>query len=73
MTIPLTEEDYRALQIRSGANAGIAMPPFLMKMIESASLDSLHQGLAKFGLKLESKKAQLEVLVIDAATTPTEN
>ena len=44
-----------------------------MKLLE-ASGDSLDIALAKMGLKLEAKKAPLEVLVIDSSDkVPGEN
>jgi len=43
-------------------------------MAEAASGDSFINALEKLGLKLESRKAPLEVLVIDhAEKTPTAN
>jgi uncharacterized protein (TIGR03435 family) len=74
ISLELAPEDFQALMIRSGIEAGIAMPPQAIALMEKASGDSLHEALAKVGLKLESKKAPLEVVVIDAVNrTPTEN
>jgi uncharacterized protein (TIGR03435 family) len=43
-------------------------------MAEAASGDSLSSALDKLGLKLESRKAPLEVIVIDhAEKTPSDN
>ena len=64
--LPVTPEDFRAMQIRSGMNAGVVLPPQVMQMAES-SYDSLHASLAKVGLKLEQRKAPLDVVVVDHA------
>jgi uncharacterized protein (TIGR03435 family) len=43
-------------------------------MAEAASGDSLSNAMQKLGLKLESRKAPLEVIVIDhAEKTPSDN
>jgi uncharacterized protein (TIGR03435 family) len=73
-TLKITEEDYRAMLIRSAISAGITLNPQALKLMEMASGDSLHSALDGVGLKLDSRKAPLDVLVIDQADkTPTEN
>jgi uncharacterized protein (TIGR03435 family) len=72
--LELSTEDFRAMGIRSAVAAGVALPPQAIQMAEAASGDSLSNALEKLGLKLESRKAPVEVLVIDhAEKTPTEN
>jgi uncharacterized protein (TIGR03435 family) len=45
-----------------------------MRLLEGTSDEALFKGLEKLGLKLENRKAPLEVLVVDSATkTPIEN
>ena len=45
-----------------------------LRLLEGASDESLFKGLQGLGLKLESRKAPLEVLVIDSASkTPSAN
>ncbi len=70
----VTEEDYRAMQIRSAISAGVMLPPQAMDC--SICLPAIH-CTARFravGLKLDPRKAPLEVLVIDQADKkPTEN
>jgi uncharacterized protein (TIGR03435 family) len=69
-----TEEDYRAMLIRSAINAGIDLPPAARRIMESASGDSIYSAIQSVGLKLESRKAPLDVLVVDHADkAPTEN
>lgn len=72
--LTFTPEDYRAMLIRSAVVAGVSLPPEALKMMEGASGDSLLAGLEKVGLKMESRKAPLDVLVVDhALKVPTDN
>ncbi len=74
LTLEFTPEDYRVLLIRMALSAGVNLPPEAMKLLEGASDEALFKGLQQLGLKLDSRKAPLEVLVVDSATkTPTEN
>jgi uncharacterized protein (TIGR03435 family) len=74
LTLDFTPEEYRTLLIRMALSAGVNLPPEALKLLEGASDESLFKGLQTLGLKLESRKAPLEVLVIDSATkTPIEN
>ena len=73
-TIEFSPEDFRAMQIRAAISAGVVLPPQVLQMVEGASGDSLPTALQTIGLKLESRKAPIEVLVIDhAEKTPTAN
>ncbi len=72
--LELSPEDFRAMGIRSAISAGVALPPQAIQMAQAASGDSLTVAMQKLGLKLESRKAPLEVLVIDhAEKTPSDN
>jgi uncharacterized protein (TIGR03435 family) len=72
--LELSPEDFTAMGIRSAIAAGIPLPPQAIQLAEAASGDSLTNALQKLGLKLESRKAPLEVLVIDhAEKTPSDN
>ncbi len=74
LTLPLTPEDFRAMQIRAAITAGVQLPPQVMQLADSASGDSLHSGLLAAGLKLEPRKAPLDVFVVDSADkTPSAN
>jgi uncharacterized protein (TIGR03435 family) len=74
LTLEFTLEEYRVLLIRTALAAGVNLPGEALKLLEGASDESLFKGLQALGLKLESRKAPLEVLVIDSATkTPIEN
>jgi uncharacterized protein (TIGR03435 family) len=72
--LDLTEEDYRIMLIRAGVNSGVTLPPAALRLLENGSPVSLFDALQKLGLKLDARKAPLDVLVIDEARkTPTEN
>lgn len=72
--LEFSPEDFRAMMIRSAIAAGVALPPQVVQQAEAASGDSLFNAVAKLGLKLEPRKAPIEVLVIDhCEKTPTEN
>jgi uncharacterized protein (TIGR03435 family) len=74
IALDITQEDFQALMIRAAVAAGVTLPPQAMKLLETASGDSLHEALARVGLKLEAKKAPLDVLVVDSVNrAPTEN
>jgi uncharacterized protein (TIGR03435 family) len=74
LNLEFTPEEYRVLLIRMALSAGVNLPAEAMKLLEGASDESLFKGLQQMGLKLESRKSPLEVIVIDSATkTPTEN
>ena len=73
-SLELTPEDFLAMGIRAAIAAGVQLPPQALQVAEAASGDSLVNAVEKLGLKLESRKAPVEVLVIDhAEKTPTEN
>lgn len=72
--LELAPEDFRAMLIRSAVAAGIQLPPQALQLADAASGASLFSAIEKLGLKLDSRKAPLDVLVIDhAEKTPTEN
>ncbi|MGP0073224.1 MAG: TIGR03435 family protein [Bryobacteraceae bacterium] len=72
--LELSPEDFQAMGIRAAIAAGATVPPQAIQMAEAASGDSLSNALEKLGLKLESRKSPVEVLVIDhAEKTPTDN
>jgi uncharacterized protein (TIGR03435 family) len=74
IALELTQEDFQALMIRAAIAAGVTLPPQAMKILDIASGDSMHEALAKVGLKLEATKAPIDLLVIDSVErTPSEN
>jgi uncharacterized protein (TIGR03435 family) len=74
IAIDLTPEDFQAMMVRSAVMSGVTLPPQVTALIEKGSGDSLHEALAKLGLKLEPKKVPMDVLVVDSLNrTPSEN
>jgi uncharacterized protein (TIGR03435 family) len=73
-TLEFAPEDFRAMHIRSAVNAGVVLPPEALRALEYGSSDSLFAAVQTVGLKLERKKAPLDVLVIDKIErSPTAN
>jgi uncharacterized protein (TIGR03435 family) len=74
VTIDLTPEDFQALMIRAAVASGVTLPPQALAIMEKASGDSLHEALAKLGLKLEPKKVPMDMLIVDSLNRqPSEN
>jgi uncharacterized protein (TIGR03435 family) len=70
----IAPEDYMPLMVRSGVNAGVSLPPQALRALDGANTDPLSGPLRDVGLTLESRRAPLEMVVVDAiSTTPTEN
>jgi uncharacterized protein (TIGR03435 family) len=73
-TLDVTPEDYQAMMIRAAVSAGVVMPPQALRFLDGASFASLFDAMQKVGLKLDARKAPLDLLVIDdARKTPTDN
>jgi uncharacterized protein (TIGR03435 family) len=69
----ITADDYRTMQIRGALKSGISLPPEVAQMADLPT-DSLSAAMEAAGLRLESRKAPQDVIVIDHADkTPTEN
>ena len=74
ITLDVTPEDYRAMLIHAAVAAGVSLPPEALRLLDGASLPSLFEAVQKAGLKLDARKAPLDVIVIDEGRkTPTEN
>ncbi len=72
--LDLTEEDYRMMLIRIAIGAGVVVPPEALRLLEAGAPVSLFDSFQKLGLKLDPRKAPLDVLIIDEARkTPTDN
>jgi uncharacterized protein (TIGR03435 family) len=73
LTLQFTPEDYLAMTIRSAIAAGVSLPPEAMKYMNAAD-ESLFSSMETLGLKLEARKAPLQVLVVDQMEkAPTAN
>jgi uncharacterized protein (TIGR03435 family) len=67
-------EDYRPMLIRSAISAGVVLPPQARQLLDGTSSTALSDALQQVGLRLEARKAPLDVIVVDdAKKTPTEN
>jgi len=64
--IDLAPEDYRAMLIRSAVNAGVVLPPQALQLLEGGNAASLIGGMRDLGIKMEARKAPLDVVVIDS-------
>lgn len=73
-TLNLSEEDYRAMLIRSAITAGVDLPPQVLQMAARDVPESLAASMQGVGLKLDNRKAPLDVIVVDHAEhSPTAN
>jgi uncharacterized protein (TIGR03435 family) len=74
VSLPVTDDDYRVMLIRAGLNAGVSLPPQALRLLDGASTPSLFEAMQKLGLKLDARKAPLDVVAVDEMRkTPTEN
>jgi uncharacterized protein (TIGR03435 family) len=74
LSLELTPEDFIGVQIRGGVNNGALIPAPALRLLDNAAADPFTSALQKSGLALESRKAPLDVLVIDSIQkTPTDN
>lgn len=73
-SLAFSPEDYRSMLIRSAVGAGVPLPPEALRLMDASTGDSLASSLEALGLKLERRKAPIEVLVVDSTfKTPTAN
>lgn len=73
ISLEITPEDYRTMLIRSALKNGVSLPPEAARLADLPT-DSLNAALDAAGLKVDSRKAPLDVIVIDHADkTPTDN
>jgi uncharacterized protein (TIGR03435 family) len=67
-------EEFIAMSLRAAVWAGVALPPEAQKLLDASSPAALGDALQQIGLKLDARKAPLDVLVIDdALKTPIAN
>jgi len=72
--LSLSQEDYYGMLIRAAMSAGVQLPPQALRMVEMSNGDSLAAAMESVGLRLERRKAPLDVLVVDKANkVPTSN
>ena len=69
----VTPEDYQTLLIRAAVNSGVFLPPQVLRLLDNGG-DPLGDALSQLGLKLESRKAPVDLLIVDQILhTPTDN
>ena len=73
-SLEFSPEDFRALMIRAAIANGNTPPADVLKLLDASSGDTLAASVEKLGLKMESRQAPMDVLVIDQALqTPIAN
>jgi len=69
----VTPEESQVLGIRAAVNAGVRMPPQATSLLDTGG-NPLVGATEQLGLKLDARKAPVEVLIVDdARRTPTDN
>ena len=73
--VDISPEDYRAMMIRAAINNGANLPPQALALLDQGNGDSLIGALeSALGLKLDSRKAPIDMLVVDhMEKAPSEN
>lgn len=72
-TFNISADDYRTMLIRTAIRNGITLPPGAEKLADLPT-DTLAAAMEAVGLRLDSRKAPQDVMVIDHADkTPAEN
>jgi uncharacterized protein (TIGR03435 family) len=70
----ITEEDYRAMMVRAALASGVILPPAALRALDNGSPVSLFSAFEKLGLRLDGRKAPLDMIVVDEVRkTPVEN
>lgn len=73
-TFEINPDDYQPMLIRSAIAAGVVLPPQALRYVEGTTSAGLSDALQQVGLKLDARKAPLDVIVVDdGKKTPTEN
>jgi uncharacterized protein (TIGR03435 family) len=74
LRLNVTQEDYQTMLIRAAVNSGVVLPPQALQVLDNGSIASLMDGLQQLGLKMDARKAPLDMLVVDRISkSPTEN
>lgn len=72
--LPLTQEDFQGMLIRSAVKNGVVLPPQVTRLLDTAGIGSLHDALGAAGLALRDRRSPLDVVIVDSmAKAPTEN
>jgi uncharacterized protein (TIGR03435 family) len=69
----VTPEESQVLGIRAAVNAGVRLPPQVTSLLDTGG-NPLMVAVEQLGLKLDARKAPVDVLVVDdLRRTPLEN
>jgi uncharacterized protein (TIGR03435 family) len=69
----VTPEDTQTLMIRAAINAGVQLPPQALRLVDNGG-NPVETGAEQLGLKLDSRRLPVEMIVIDQVNkTPTDN
>jgi uncharacterized protein (TIGR03435 family) len=72
--VQVMPEDYMAMMMRSAVLRGANLPPEAQKLLDTSPPSAIGDALGQVGLKLERRRAPLDILVVDSALkTPTAN
>lgn len=72
--VDINADDYLPMLIHSALNSGVVLPPEAARLAEGHTATGLSDAMQQVGLKLDARKAPLDVIVVDSATkTPTDN
>ena len=74
LKLNVTDTDYKMLLVQAGVNSGLTLSPRALRLLDLGPPVSLLDSFEKLGLKLDSRKAPLDVILVDSVLkTPTEN
>lgn len=74
ITVKLTREEFDATLLRSAVNAGIRLPPQIMRALDQAPANPVGPALEAAGLAFDSRRAPLDVIVVESILRlPTDN
>ena len=72
--LDVTPEDFQSMMLRAALASGSALPPQALRLLDSATIDSLQDALRKLGLSLDARRAPVDVVVVDSILRmPTNN
>lgn len=72
--VQVMPEDYMAMMMRSAVLRGANLPLEAQKLLDTSPPSAIGDALGQVGLRLEQRRAPLDILVIDSALkTPTAN
>jgi uncharacterized protein (TIGR03435 family) len=72
--IDFQPEDWRAMMVRGAIARGVVLSPEALRALDGSSDAAMGDALQQVGLRLEARKAPLDVLIVDQALkTPTAN